>query len=104
MLRTHKRLALVLGARHPLALSVGAAVVGGSLLAAWSVSRIAINGVSPILAFRSLTLANAPAATASVTTTFDINAVLKRVPASAPVQNAGVIGCTYILTDGHRCD
>ncbi len=104
MLGSQKRLAVVLGARNPVALFIAAAVVGGSLLVAWSVSQSIIRGASPILAFWSATLTGVPAATASVATTFDINAALRAAPADAPVQNASAIGCTYVLTDGHRCD
>jgi hypothetical protein len=104
MLRSQKRLAVVLGSRHPVALFIAAAAVGGSLLAAWSLSESLIRTVSPILAFSAVTLTDAPTATAGVATTFDINAALRAAPADAPAQNASVIGCTYVLTDGHRCD
>jgi membrane protein implicated in regulation of membrane protease activity len=104
MLGSQKRLAVVLGARNPAALFIAAAVVGGSLLVTWSVSQSIVRGASPFSAFWSMTLTGVPAATASVATTFDINAALRAAPADAPVQNAGVIGCTYVLTDGHRCD
>ncbi len=107
MLGSQKRLAVALGSRNPVALFIVAAVVGGSLLAAWSVSQSIIRGTSPILAFWSTTLIDVPAATAStasVATTFDINAALRAAPADAPIQEASVIGCTFVLTDGHRCD
>ena len=104
MLGSQKRLAVVLGSRHPVALFIAAAVVGGSLLVAWAVSQNIIRGASPFLAFWTTTLTDMPAATASVATTFDINAALRAAPADAPAQNASVIGCTYVLTDGHRCD
>ena len=96
--------AVALGSRNPVALFIAAAVVGGSLLAAWSVSQSIIRGASPILAFWSATLTDVPAATASVATTFDINAALRAAPADASAQSASVIGCTFVLTDGHRCD
>ncbi len=104
MLWSQKRLALALGSRNPAALFVAAAVVGGALLVTWSVSRSIIGGASPILGSWPVALTDTPAAEASVTTTFDINAALRAAPSDAPVQNAGVIGCTYVLTDGHRCD
>ncbi len=96
--------AVVLGSRTPVALFIAAAVVGGSLLTAWSVSQSIIRGTSPILAFWSTVLTDMPAATASVATTFDINIALWAAPADAPTQGASVIGCTFVLTDGHRCD
>ena len=104
MLRSHKRLAPALGARNPVALFVAAAVVGGSLLVAWSVSQRIISGAPPILALWTTTLPDTSAATASVTTTFDVHAALRAAPTNAPVQNASAIGCTYVLIDGHRCD
>ena len=104
MLRAQKRLAVVLGSRNPVALFIAAGVVGGSLLAAWAVSQSIIRGASPILAFWSTTLTDVPAATASVATTFDINAALAGASANAPVQHASVIGCTYVLIDGHSCN
>jgi hypothetical protein len=104
MVRPQKRLIVALGRWNPVALLIAAAVVGGSLLAAWSVSQSIIRAVSPILAFSTATLTDARTATAGVTTTFDVNAALQAAPANAPVQSARVIACTYILTDGHRCD
>jgi len=104
MLGSQNRVAVVHGARNAVALFIAADVVVGSLLVAWSVSQSIIRGASPFLAFWSATLTDVPAATASVATTFDINAALRAAPADAPVQNASAIGCTYVLTDGHRCD
>lgn len=104
MLRPQKRSILVLGSRNPAVLFVAAAVVGGSMLAAWSVSQRIIGGTSPVLALWTVTPLDVPAAQARVTTAFDINSTLRSAPADAPVQHAGVIGCTYVLTDGHRCD
>ena len=104
MLRAQKRLAVALGSLHPAAMFVAAVVVGGSLLVAWSMSQSIIRGASPILAFWSTTLTDVPAARASVATTFDINAALAGASANAPVQHASVIGCTYVLTDGHSCN
>lgn len=35
---------------------------------------------------------------------YDVAEALKAAPGDAPVQDAGVIACTYILTGRHRCD
>ncbi len=35
---------------------------------------------------------------------FDVGQALKTAPRDARTQSANVIGCGYILTDGHRCD
>ena len=35
---------------------------------------------------------------------FDVGQVLETAPRDALTQPANVIGCGYILTDGHRCD
>lgn len=35
---------------------------------------------------------------------FDVGQALETAPKDAPSQPAGVIGCGYVLTDGHRCD
>ena len=104
MLGSQKRLAVALGSRNPVALFIAAAVVGGSLLAAWSVSQSIIRGASPVVAFWTTTLTDAPTTKAGVATTFDINAALRAAPADAPTQDASVIGCTFVLTDGHRCN
>ena len=34
---------------------------------------------------------------------FDVNEALTSAPEHAPIQEAGVIACTYVLTDGYRC-
>lgn len=102
MLRSQRRLVTVPGLHSPRAMLVAAAVIGGSLLASWILSRIVVSGPSPLLALRAQTVT--PAVMASVTTTFDIHAVISGAPANAPVQHAGVIACTYVLKDGHRCD
>ena len=104
MIRSQKRLAAALGPRNPVAMFIAAGVVGGCLLAVWSLSQSIIRGTSPILAFSAVTLTDAPTAAPGVPTTFDINAALRAAPVNAPAQNASVIGCTYVLTDGHRCD
>ena len=104
MMRSQRRLAVALGSRTPVAMFIAAGVVGGCLLAAWSVSQSIIRPVSPILAFSAVTLTDAPTAASGMATTFDINAALRAAPADTPAQAASVIGCTYVLTDGHRCD
>ncbi len=100
MMQSQKRLAVALGSRNPVAMFIAAGVVGGCLL----VSQSIIRTVSPILAFSAVTLTDAPTAAPGMATTFDINAALRAAPVDAPVQNASVIGCTYVLTAGQRCD
>ena len=35
---------------------------------------------------------------------FDVSEALKTASKNAPTQDASVVACTYVLTDGHRCD
>ena len=35
---------------------------------------------------------------------FDINETLRTASEDAPIQDGSVIACTFILTDGHRCN
>ena len=105
MLRSQRRLAVTLKSRNPVAMFIAAAVVGGSLIVAWPMSQSGVSGAtSAVLAYWTTMLTAAPTATASVATTFDVHAALQAAPKDAPVQNASVISCTYVLTDGHRCD
>ncbi len=50
------------------------------------------------------TLVTNPPKTEAETAAFDIDVALKAAPKNAPLQDAGAIACTYVLTDGHRCD
>lgn len=50
------------------------------------------------------TLVADPPKTEAETAAFDIGVALKAAPKDAPIQSASVVACTYVLTDGHRCD
>ena len=105
MLRTQKRLAVALGSRIRVAMFIAGAVVGGSLIVALPMSQSGISrATSAVLAYWTTMLTAAPTATASVATTFDVHAALQAAPKDAPVQASSVIACTYVLTEGHRCD
>lgn len=55
-------------------------------------------------AFWTTMLTSPPRTEASITDKFDIDDALRAAPRDAPIQDAGVIACTYVLTEGHRCN
>ena len=55
-------------------------------------------------AFWATMLTDTPKTEAGMADKFDINETLKTAPKNAPIQDAGVIACTYVLTEGHRCN
>jgi hypothetical protein len=55
-------------------------------------------------AFWARMLIDPPKTEAKAMIPFDVNEVLKTAPQQASIQDGGVIACTYVLTDGHRCD
>ena len=54
-------------------------------------------------AFWATMLTDPPKTEAGITDRFDINDTLGNAPKDAAVQDASVIACTYVLTEGHRC-
>ena len=55
-------------------------------------------------AFWATMLTDPPKTEAGVTDKFDINDTLRNAPKNVVTQEAGVIACTYVLTDEHRCN
>ncbi len=51
------------------------------------------------------TILTAPRTTeAARPATMDLVEILRTAPKDAPIQDASVIACTYVLTEGHRCN
>ncbi len=57
-----------------------------------------------VAAFWATMLTDPPKTEAGITDKFDINDTLQTAAKDAPIQDAGVIACTYVLTEGHRCN
>ena len=55
-------------------------------------------------AFWATMLTDPPKTEAGITDKFDINNTLQSAAKDASVQDASVIACTYVLTEGHRCN
>ena len=55
-------------------------------------------------AFWATMATTSPKTEASITDKFDINETLRTSSRDVPVQDASVIACTYVLTEGHRCN
>jgi len=50
------------------------------------------------------TMLTSPPVTEATTTSGIMSAEIERsAPKNVPIQDAGVIACTYVLTDGHNC-
>jgi hypothetical protein len=56
------------------------------------------------VAFWAAMLTDPPKTEAQTRSAFDVSETLKTAAKDAPTQDAGVIACTYVLRDGHRCD
>lgn len=54
-------------------------------------------------AFWTALVAEPPKTEAETLAKFDIGETLRTAWRDASIQDAGVVGCTYVLTDGHRC-
>ena len=68
---------------------------------------LGLSGAAFVLAiatFWATLVTNPPKTEAETMIPFDVHAVLKTAPKDAPIQEAGVIACTFILADGHRCN
>ena len=55
-------------------------------------------------AFWATMVTTPPKTEAGITDKFDINETLRTASRDVPVQDASVIACTYVLTEGHRCN
>ena len=68
---------------------------------------LGLSGTAFVLAtaaFWATLVTDPPKTEAETMIPFDINVALKTAPQDAPIQDGSVIGCTFILTDGHRCN
>jgi hypothetical protein len=65
-----------------------------------SASAIALAAVT----FWATLVTDPPKTEAETTAKFDIGETLKTARQDASIQDTNVIGCTFVLTDGHRCD
>jgi hypothetical protein len=55
-------------------------------------------------AFWATLVTDPPKTEAETIGKYDVGEALKTASSGAPLQDAGVIACTYVLTDGHRCN
>ena len=55
-------------------------------------------------AFWATMLTDPPKTEAGITDKFEINDTLRTAPRDVAIQDASVIACTYVLTEGHRCN
>lgn len=55
------------------------------------------------VAFWATLVTDPPKTEAETIAKFDIGEALNSARQDVPIQDAGAIGCTYVLTDGHRC-
>ena len=68
---------------------------------------VGLSGTALVLAtaaFWATLVTDPPKTEAETMIPFDVNVALKTAPKDAPIQEAGMIACTFILTDGHRCN
>lgn len=56
------------------------------------------------VAFWATLITDPPKTEAETMVRYDVAEALKAASRDAPVQGAGVIACTYVMTDRHRCD
>lgn len=57
-----------------------------------------------VAAFWATLVSDPPKTEAEAIAKFDIGETLKTARQDASIQDASVIGCAYVLKDGHRCD
>ncbi len=55
-------------------------------------------------AFWATMLTDPPKSEADTIVRFDVNKALQDAPKDAPIQNANVVACTYVLADFQHCN
>ena len=86
---------------------VGGLFAKGRVMAASSRSKLGMFAVAFALATAVFwaTMLTSPPVTEATTIRGIMSAEIERsAPKNVPIQDANVIACTYVLTEGHRCN